>query len=122
MSTYQEGQLGGVLMRGRHLVNSWAKTQVSIAMSSAEAELYSSIKATSECMGALSVMKDLGKKYKGVVLGDASAALGIIKKQGLGKLRHLDTGFLWIQQVAADKAMEFSKASGTNNPSDVLTN
>ena len=45
--------------------------------------------------------KDLGTHMNGVVMGDASAALAIVARRGLGKLRHLDTNNLWIQAKAA---------------------
>ena len=53
--------------------------------------------------------------------GDASAALGIIKRRGLGKTRHIHTGLLWIQQIAAEQRLKFSKVLGTNNPADLFT-
>ena len=30
---------------------------------------------------------------------DASAAIGVAQRTGLGKIRHLDTGSLWLQQA-----------------------
>jgi hypothetical protein len=56
------------------------------------------------------------------VLGDASAALGIINRRGLGRTRHIDTGLLWIQHTAAEKRLHYSKVLGTINPADLMTN
>ena len=69
----------------------------------------------------ISMMKDLGWDVTGEVWGDASAALGIINRRGLGKTRHIDTGLLWIQQTAAERQLKFSKVLGTNNPADLYT-
>ena len=66
--------------------------------------------------------KDLGWKLQGEVWGDANAALGIINRSGLGKTRHIDTGLLWIQQVAAERKVKFQRVLGTNNPADLFTN
>ena len=55
------------------------------------------------------------------MLGDASAALGIIHRRGLGRTRHIDTGLLWIQQTAAEKRLAYSKVLGTVNPADLMT-
>ena len=52
---------------------------------------------------------------------DASAALGIISRKGLGKVRHLDTSHLWIQEVNAKREMEFSKIAGCDNMADLMT-
>ena len=69
----------------------------------------------------LSLMKDFGWRVTGEVWGDASAALGIINRKGLGKTRHIDTGLLWVQQIAAEKRLRFHKVLGKNNPADLFT-
>ena len=97
------------------------KTQSLAAFSSGESELYATLKAAAETLGMISMMKDLGWDVTGEVWGDASAALGIINRRGLGKTRHIDTGLLWSQQSAAERQLKFSKALGTNNPADLHT-
>ena len=52
---------------------------------------------------------------------DSSAAIGICSRQGLGKLRHLDTHTLWIQQAVRNKRIELKKVPGEANPADLLT-
>eukprot|EP00973_Karenia_brevis_P009927 1341112-Karenia_brevis.AAC.1 len=54
-------------------------------------------------------------------MADASAALGIISRKGLGKVRHLDTSHLWIREVKATREMEFKKVDGKVNPADLMT-
>ena len=54
-------------------------------------------KATTETMGILNMVSDLGMKLKGVVYADSPAALAIADRKGSGRLRHrnirmLDTG------------------------------
>ena len=58
---------------------------------------------------------------EGEVMADASAALGIIARRGVGKVRHLDTSHLWIQEAAAKKALKFGKVLGTENCADMFT-
>ena len=89
-------------MLGDHLVRSWSKTQAGIALSSAEAELAGVVRTTAEVIGFAGVMRDLGRTMpgKGYVYADASAALGIIQRKGVGSIRHLDTRLLWIQEKA----------------------
>ena len=64
---------------------------------------------------------DFEWQMKGEVHGDASAALGIIHRKGLGKTRHIQTGLLWIQQVAAEHRLKFEKVLGKENPADLFT-
>ena len=51
---------------------------------------------------------------------DASVALGIAQRRGLGKVRHIQTQALWIQQAHSDTIIGYCKIPGTDNPSDVL--
>lgn len=84
-------------MLGTHWLKSWSKTQTLIALSSAGSELYAAVKATAETMGIQSAANDFGLQIEASTMADASAALGIISRKGLGKVRHLDTNHLWIQ-------------------------
>ena len=52
---------------------------------------------------------------------DSSAARGIIHRAGLGKLRHLETGYLWLQAAVKAKKLQVRKVLGTENPADLLT-
>ena len=51
----------------------------------------------------------------GLALGDASAAFAIVARRGLGKLRHLDTNYSWIQDRAAKGDLNFKKVAGVDN-------
>ena len=52
---------------------------------------------------------------------DASAAIGIIERKGLCKMRHLDLNNLWIQEQQARMAIPTEKVGGTNNIADLMT-
>ena len=65
--------------------------------------------------------KDLGTHMNGVVLGDASAALAIVARRGLSKLRHLETTYLWIQEKAGKGELNFKKVAGVDNGGDSFT-
>jgi hypothetical protein len=112
---------GGVIMFGKHYIKSWSKTQSLVALSSAESELYALIKCTSEVFGIKSAMSDWGMNISAVMKSDASAALGIVQRQGLGKVRHIDCSYLYIQQVCAAKTLAFAKIPGAKNPADLCT-
>ena len=108
-------------MLGSHCIKTWSKTQALTALSSGESEFYGCLKAAAEGLGLLSIMRDLGYSCRGQVYGDASAALGITNRKGLGRTRHIDTGLLWIQETAAEKRLSFDKVLGLVNPADLLT-
>ena len=108
-------------MSGKHLIKTWSRTQATVALSSAEAELYATVKASSEILGMRALMRDWGDSVRADVYGDASACLGLINRKGLGKVRHIDTNMLWVQEKAAEKEIKYNKILGLLNPSDLLT-
>ena len=52
---------------------------------------------------------------------DSSAAKGICGRRGLGKVRHIDVGELWVQDKVKEGALIVKKVPGTSNLSDMLT-
>ena len=64
---------------------------------------------------------DLGSKLDLEILTDATAARGIASRTGLGKTRHIEVHYLWVQEKIAQKALTLSKVWGHENPADLLT-
>ena len=89
---------GGCLMLGRHLMKSWSTTQVPISLSSGEAEFYGVVKASGVALGYQAMMEDFGLKMAVRVWKDSTTTMGMCGRRGFGKLRHIDTQCLWIQQ------------------------
>ena len=77
------------------------------------------IQAVAETLGMLSMLKDFDWKLGGEIWSDANAAIGVIQRNGLGKIRHIDTGLLWIQRIAAQRRVTFHKVLGEDNPADL---
>ena len=55
------------------------------------------------------------------LMTDASAARSIAKREGAGKLRHINVRSLWLQQRAVRQELAYEKISGKLNPADGLT-
>ena len=87
---------GGALLIGTHLIKTYAKTQATIAKSSAESELYGIVRTTCESLGLITLMEDLGAEGTVRLHMDATAAQGVIDRHGISKIRHLDVNVLWI--------------------------
>ena len=92
-----------------------------IALSSGEAEYYAALKGASQALGLKSMLTDLGLMASIVLYTDSSAARGIIHRAGHGKLRHLETGYLWLQAAVRNKKLQVKKVLGTENPADLMT-
>ena len=108
-------------MIGRHLIKSFSRQQKVIALSSAEAELYACTATSAEILGVQACSRDLGRDLEASIYLDASAALGVIQRRGLGKQRHVRTQSLWLQAANAEKRLKFEKVDGARNPSDLMT-
>ena len=79
------------LFHGDHLIKAYSKTQANIALSSAEAEYYSMVKSASEGLWLKAMTMDYCEPLSPWMLVDATAAIGVAQRVGLGKLRHLET-------------------------------
>ena len=112
---------GGVACRGHHLLKHWSHTQPTVSLSSGEAELGGICKGASICLGLLSIAQDLGLTWRLHMQTDATAAIGICRRRGLGKIRHLATADLWVQDKLRCNAFTLLKIPGADNPADVLT-
>ena len=108
-------------MIGGHCIRTWSSTQASVTLSSGEAEYYGLVKAAGAGLGHQSLMDDLGIHLPVRVWTDSSAALGIASRSGLGKLRHLETHTLWVQEKVRTGAISLRKVWGEVNPADLFT-
>ena len=130
---------GTIVLFGSHIIYTQSSTQAPIALSSGEAEFYGCVKAASRALGIRQLGVDLGifvvqggpayvptSKPNLVPLPvrlytDSTSALGTACKRGAGKIRHIEIGSLWLQQVVAEKKIAIAKIDGKKNPPDILT-
>ena len=92
-----------------------------VTLSSAEAELTGIVKGTSEAIGLRSYAYDLGMNAEVAIHADAAAAIGICRRSGKGRVRHLAVGQLWIQAKVKSGEVKLFKVEGSRNPADILT-
>ena len=102
--TARNSTTGGVAMLG------------TVAQSSAESELIATVREATEGLGLISLAQDLGLSLLVRLHVDASAALGIIERRGVGRVRHLDVGTLWLQEQQLRQVVELKKIHGLKNP------
>ena len=114
---------GGLVMHGSHVIKSWSTNQAVIALSSGEAEYYGLVKAASVAIGVRTIANDMGIVLGGAIeiCSDASAAIGIANRIGIGKVRHIEVNQLWLQQKVACKEIVITKVGTDDNLADALT-
>ena len=78
-------------------------------------------KATGSALGYQALLRDLDVKVPVRVWTDSTAFMGICGRQGLGKLRHMDTRSLWVHQKVRSGAVELRKVRWEVNPADLFT-
>ncbi len=88
------------------VVRSWSTTQATIATSSGEAEYYALVRGSAESLGLQSTLRDIGYEMKVEVRVDSSAAKAIASRLGLGRTRHLEVRFLWVQEAVRGEAQD----------------
>lgn len=112
---------GGCTMLGSHMIKGWSSTQPNQALSSGEAEYYGMVKGASIGLGHRALARDLGINLSIRMWVGSSAAIGVATRQGVGKIRHLDTKTLWVQQAVRTGRLEVRKVEGTEDPADLCT-
>ena len=81
------------------------------------------MKSETIALGVQCLCADLGVIYIAPIQlkSDASAAIRICNRIGLGKVRHIEVNQLWLQEKAAKKKMEIIKVGTLENLADALT-
>ncbi len=92
-------------MRGNHLIKHWSTTQPTVALSSGEAEFKGFVKGATKGLGLQSVRRDLGLEHSVHIYPDSSAAIGMVASKGIGRVRHIQVGELWILDAVKAKLL-----------------
>ena len=112
---------GGLVKLGNHIIKTWILTQSVVTLSSGEAEFYGLVRGASILLGTRSLVAELSVTLKVTVHTDASAAIGIAQRRGVGKVRQVEVHHLWIQDRVARGDVRVRQVKGVKNPADTLT-
>ena len=96
-------------MHGCNCIRHWPATQPTIALSSGEADLSGMCKGASQLIGMHSISTDLGFTFELQMATDATEAMGITGRLGIGRVRHLDTRRCWVQTQFRNGGMDLEK-------------
>ena len=112
---------GFVVTIGRHCVKHGSNLQSTIALSSGESEYYALVKAAAIGLSIQALMADWNEKYDLVLYSDSSAARGTASRRGLGKLRHVQTRYLWLQERVSENSLKIVSVGTHQNIADMCT-
>ena len=85
--------------RQSHVGRTHTPKQHIIASCSAETELYAAALGASGTQGMVWSFCDLGYEMKPVLSMEAKVTEHIFHRQGIGRLKHMDIAYLWMQDV-----------------------
>ena len=91
-----------------------------MALSSGEAELHGIATGATYAIGTQDLLRDLGVEVKVRMRTDASAAIGMVKRRGVGKVRRIEVKELWIQDQAHLGEVDIRTVRSQENLADVL--
>ena len=108
-------------MSGTHLLAHWSRTQSCVALSSGEAELNAMLKAACEGLNLKYLHDEIGEERMLHLRGDSSASHGTLQRLGSGRVKHLQTRQLWLQERVYNGEVSIEKIDRAVNWADSLT-
>ena len=112
----------GLEFHGGHLVHSWVASDHVRALSSGEAELYGIVDGSARGIFTKHMYEEMVRTINVDVESDSTAAIGMCSRTRVGKTRHIQVRWLWIQDAIRDKVVRLKKVKGTENEADMGTN
>ena len=113
---------GGIALLEGVAVKHWSRTQRSRALSVGEAEYYALVTGSAEGLGIQSLAEDMGYEVRvAVTWTDSNTARSLASRRGLGKMRHMELRYLWVQEMVKEGRLRVKRVRGDKNPADHLT-
>ena len=88
-----------------------------MCLSSGQAEVRGIGHGLAHALGLQSIARDLAMTWRIDMHTDATAAIGIARRRGMGKITHLDVTDLWIQEEFNSKLAYLHKVLGIEKSS-----
>ena len=106
---------------GGHLLETSSSRQQIVALSSAESEFYGITRAAAAGIQVRECLAELGLVTKLRVFSDSSAARGMVARSGSGRVKHIETRYLWIQDRVRRRQLTIESVDTSHNTSDLGT-
>ena len=105
-----------------NLAYAFVRKQGCISLSSCEAELVAAVSGAAEGLYVAHTIRTAGSCSTKIVLRmDSSSARALLFKQGVSRVRHLDTKLLWLQDYSRRKLLEPAAVNTLHNTADLGT-
>ena len=107
---------GLAVMLNNHCVLHKSNLQSTISLSSGESEWYGLVKGCAVGFSTQAMLADWGLRLPVEVMSDSSAARGFSQRQGLGRMRHVQTRYLWVQERVREGHVLIKPIRGKTTP------
>ena len=88
---------------GNAALTAWPRTQQTVSLSSAEAELYALTTGVAQGMVTKHLLQELGHEMILMNHVDSQSAKAWASKRGLGRMKHVMLKYMYVQDVAEKK-------------------
>lgn len=112
---------GGIVIYAGVILTSWSRTQGRLALSSCEAELVALTVAGQEASFVRTMMEEIGEPTRVRLYTDSTSAHQIAERRGLGRLKHVELRWLWMQDEFRAGRLEITRVNTLVNPADLMT-
>ncbi|CAK0892634.1 unnamed protein product [Prorocentrum cordatum] len=113
--------VGQVAFVGKHVVKHMCNILQVIGLSSGENEYYAISAGACTGLGIKGILEDWNVVCELKVVSDSSAARGFSSRRGVGKQKHIQTRYLWVQERLAMRHLDLGKFGTKENRADLLT-
>ena len=112
---------GWIMAEGMRL-HAHSRGQASVALSSCEAEVMAASEGIKMALLLQEVLMFVGLgHYEIEIKVDSSAAHAFFHRRGVGRMKHIDSRILWLQDLIAAGGVRLKKIPRTQNLADMLT-
>ena len=113
---------GSYVMLGENCAKIYSRGQGVMSLSPGESEYYALVSATSEALGLNALMKDCVLFLEVGARMNAIAGIAMGSRRGLGKAKHINTVFHWVQGYVSEGNVKLFKKHTSEMLADKLTN
>ena len=113
--------MGQVAFVGSHPVKTACNLLQVIGLSSGENEYYAISAGACTGLGIQGLLTDWNISSCVRIVSDSSAARAFASRRGVGKMKHVQTRYLWVQERLAMRHLALGKIGAKENRADLLT-
>ena len=112
---------GGVVQWGNATLTAWSRTQHTVSLSSAEAQLYALKTGVAEGMVTKHLLQELGHEVILMNHVDSQSAKAWASERGLGRMKHVMLKYVYVQDVVEKKLTNLAYINTKQNKADLMT-